>query len=149
MPHVAGNQCSVQRHSWLRYEDHQRRGCRYLLSGTFSKLHLYSPFADPAWIAPCSPWVWKNISFAINLANQVRMVVFAYVIDHKHKIYEFTCKAYFLSQIWLRFWQGLGARILWIGLGGSIFFGALEKTKDFMEERSLSKAVTTSGGYVW
>ncbi|KAG0605691.1 hypothetical protein M758_9G080500 [Ceratodon purpureus] len=44
--------------------------------------------------------------------------------------------------------QGLGPRILWIGLGGSIFFSALEKTRDFMEERSLSKAVTTPAGYL-
>lgn len=42
--------------------------------------------------------------------------------------------------------QGLGPRILWIGLGGSIFFGALEKTKDFVEERSFAKTVTTPAG---
>ncbi|XP_024397817.1 S-adenosylmethionine carrier 1, chloroplastic/mitochondrial isoform X1 [Physcomitrium patens] len=44
--------------------------------------------------------------------------------------------------------QGLGPRILWIGVGGSIFFGALEKTKESMEERSLSKIITAPAGYV-
>ncbi|KAL2894437.1 S-adenosylmethionine carrier 1 chloroplastic/mitochondrial [Bienertia sinuspersici] len=32
--------------------------------------------------------------------------------------------------------QGMGPRVLWIGIGGSIFFGVLEKTKQDMEEHS-------------
>lgn len=31
--------------------------------------------------------------------------------------------------------KGLGPRVLWIGIGGSIFFGVLEKTKTFLSER--------------
>lgn len=31
--------------------------------------------------------------------------------------------------------QGIVPRVLWIGIGGSIFFGVLEKTKQILEER--------------
>ena len=31
--------------------------------------------------------------------------------------------------------QGIGPRVLWIGIGGSIFFGVLESTKRFLAER--------------
>ncbi|XWS23506.1 hypothetical protein CRYUN_Cryun28dG0019900 [Craigia yunnanensis] len=31
--------------------------------------------------------------------------------------------------------KGIGPRVLWIGLGGSIFFGVLEKTKQLLAER--------------
>ncbi|XP_068648079.1 S-adenosylmethionine carrier 1, chloroplastic/mitochondrial-like [Aristolochia californica] len=31
--------------------------------------------------------------------------------------------------------KGIGPRVLWIGIGGSIFFGVLERTKQFLEER--------------
>ncbi|XVE55103.1 hypothetical protein DITRI_Ditri03aG0133900 [Diplodiscus trichospermus] len=31
--------------------------------------------------------------------------------------------------------KGIGPRVLWIGLGGSIFFGVLEKTKQLLSER--------------
>jgi len=30
----------------------------------------------------------------------------------------------------------MGPRVLWIGIGGSIFFGVLEKTKQILSERS-------------
>jgi solute carrier family 25 S-adenosylmethionine transporter 26 len=33
-------------------------------------------------------------------------------------------------------WKGMGPRVLWIGIGGSIFFGVLEKTKQILSERS-------------
>ncbi|KAM1686363.1 hypothetical protein FF1_034195 [Malus domestica] len=33
------------------------------------------------------------------------------------------------------FWKGVGPRVLWIGIGGSIFFGVLERTKQILEER--------------
>lgn len=33
-------------------------------------------------------------------------------------------------------WQGIQPRVLWIGIGGSIFFGVLEKTKSVLAERS-------------
>jgi solute carrier family 25 S-adenosylmethionine transporter 26 len=32
-------------------------------------------------------------------------------------------------------WQGIEPRVLWIGIGGSIFFGVLEKTKSMLAER--------------
>ncbi|KAL6269367.1 hypothetical protein ACE6H2_026278 [Prunus campanulata] len=32
-------------------------------------------------------------------------------------------------------WKGIGPRVLWIGIGGSIFFGVLERTKQILEER--------------
>lgn len=32
--------------------------------------------------------------------------------------------------------QGMGPRVLWIGIGGSIFFGVLEKTKQILSENS-------------
>ncbi|KAE9449875.1 hypothetical protein C3L33_18233, partial [Rhododendron williamsianum] len=31
--------------------------------------------------------------------------------------------------------KGIGPRVLWIGIGGSIFFGVLESTKRFLSER--------------
>ncbi|CAB4299347.1 unnamed protein product [Prunus armeniaca] len=31
--------------------------------------------------------------------------------------------------------KGIGPRVLWIGIGGSIFFGVLERTKRFLSER--------------
>jgi solute carrier family 25 S-adenosylmethionine transporter 26 len=31
--------------------------------------------------------------------------------------------------------QGIEPRVLWIGIGGSIFFGVLEKTKSMLTER--------------
>ncbi|KAJ0087040.1 hypothetical protein Patl1_07981 [Pistacia atlantica] len=31
--------------------------------------------------------------------------------------------------------KGMGARVVWIGIGGSIFFGVLEKTKEVLAER--------------
>ncbi|XP_043696647.1 S-adenosylmethionine carrier 1, chloroplastic/mitochondrial-like [Telopea speciosissima] len=31
--------------------------------------------------------------------------------------------------------KGIGLRVLWIGIGGSIFFGVLEKTKHFLSQR--------------
>ncbi|KAL7594686.1 S-adenosylmethionine carrier 1, chloroplastic/mitochondrial [Lactuca sativa] len=33
------------------------------------------------------------------------------------------------------FLKGMGPRVLWIGIGGSIFFGVLEKTKQLLAER--------------
>ncbi|KAL5175726.1 S-adenosylmethionine carrier 1, chloroplastic/mitochondrial [Glycine soja] len=33
------------------------------------------------------------------------------------------------------FLKGIGPRVLWIGIGGSIFFGVLESTKRFLSER--------------
>ncbi|XP_009335146.1 S-adenosylmethionine carrier 1, chloroplastic/mitochondrial-like [Pyrus x bretschneideri] len=33
------------------------------------------------------------------------------------------------------FWKGVGPRVLWIGVGGSIFFGVLERTKQMLEGR--------------
>ncbi|XP_076928350.1 S-adenosylmethionine carrier 1, chloroplastic/mitochondrial-like [Bidens hawaiensis] len=33
--------------------------------------------------------------------------------------------------------KGIGPRVLWIGIGGSIFFGVLERTKKILAERSL------------
>ncbi|PWA80838.1 S-adenosylmethionine carrier 1 [Artemisia annua] len=33
--------------------------------------------------------------------------------------------------------KGIGPRVLWIGIGGSIFFGVLEKTKKILAERQL------------
>ncbi|VAI40231.1 unnamed protein product [Triticum turgidum subsp. durum] len=35
---------------------------------------------------------------------------------------------------------GIEPRVLWIGIGGSIFFGVLEKTKSVLAERSSRKA---------
>ncbi|XP_042496752.1 S-adenosylmethionine carrier 1, chloroplastic/mitochondrial [Macadamia integrifolia] len=31
--------------------------------------------------------------------------------------------------------KGIGPRVLWIGIGGSIFFGVLERTKQYLEQR--------------
>lgn len=31
--------------------------------------------------------------------------------------------------------QGIGPRIIWIGVGGAIFFGVLEKTKQILAQR--------------
>jgi solute carrier family 25 S-adenosylmethionine transporter 26 len=33
-------------------------------------------------------------------------------------------------------WQGIEPRVLWIGIGGSIFFRVLEKTKSVLAQRS-------------
>lgn len=38
------------------------------------------------------------------------------------------------------FLRGIEPRVLWIGIGGSIFFGVLEKTKSVLAERSSRKA---------
>ncbi|KAM3318360.1 hypothetical protein ACQJBY_035853 [Aegilops geniculata] len=38
------------------------------------------------------------------------------------------------------FLKGIEPRVLWIGIGGSIFFGVLEKTKSVLAERSSRKA---------
>ncbi|TVT96980.1 hypothetical protein EJB05_57787 [Eragrostis curvula] len=37
------------------------------------------------------------------------------------------------------FLKGIEPRVLWIGIGGSIFFGVLEKTKSMLAERSNNK----------
>ncbi|CAL5079823.1 unnamed protein product [Urochloa decumbens] len=37
------------------------------------------------------------------------------------------------------FLKGIEPRVLWIGIGGSIFFGVLEKTKSVLAERSSSR----------
>ncbi|KAL6909558.1 hypothetical protein ACP4OV_001839 [Aristida adscensionis] len=37
------------------------------------------------------------------------------------------------------FLKGLEPRVLWIGIGGSIFFGVLERTKSILEERRKNK----------
>ena len=40
----------------------------------------------------------------------------------------------------LSFWlQGFEPRVLWIGIGGSIFFGVLEKTKSILAERNIRR----------
>jgi solute carrier family 25 S-adenosylmethionine transporter 26 len=31
--------------------------------------------------------------------------------------------------------QGIGPRVVWIGIGGSIFFGVLEKTKKILAQK--------------
>ncbi|CAN6932401.1 unnamed protein product [Brassica oleracea] len=36
-------------------------------------------------------------------------------------------------------WKGMGPRVLWIGIGGSIFFGVLEKTKQILSDQSSQK----------
>ncbi|KAI0492146.1 hypothetical protein KFK09_026412 [Dendrobium nobile] len=35
-------------------------------------------------------------------------------------------------------WKGIGPRVLWIGIGGSIFFGVLEKTKALLAHQNSS-----------
>jgi solute carrier family 25 S-adenosylmethionine transporter 26 len=35
--------------------------------------------------------------------------------------------------------QGVGPRVLWIGIGGSIFFGVLEKTKTLLTAKLEEK----------
>ncbi|RLN34931.1 putative S-adenosylmethionine carrier 2, chloroplastic [Panicum miliaceum] len=37
------------------------------------------------------------------------------------------------------FFKGIEPRVLWIGIGGSIFFGVLEKTKSILAQRSSSR----------
>lgn len=37
------------------------------------------------------------------------------------------------------FLKGIEPRVLWIGIGGSIFFGVLEKTKSILAERNNGK----------
>lgn len=39
--------------------------------------------------------------------------------------------------------KGIGPRVLWIGIGGSIFFGVLESTKRFLEESRLKRTENT------
>lgn len=39
------------------------------------------------------------------------------------------------------FLKGIEPRVLWIGIGGSIFFGVLEKTKAVLAERSSRKTL--------
>jgi hypothetical protein len=41
----------------------------------------------------------------------------------------------FLLWIMDRLLQGIGPRVLWIGVGGAIFFGVLEKTKQILAQR--------------
>lgn len=31
--------------------------------------------------------------------------------------------------------KGIGPRVVWIGIGGSIFFGVLEKTKEILAQK--------------
>ncbi|XP_072980746.1 S-adenosylmethionine carrier 1, chloroplastic/mitochondrial-like [Typha angustifolia] len=38
------------------------------------------------------------------------------------------------------FLKGIGPRVLWIGIGGSIFFGVLERTKLLLSQRDTSKS---------
>ncbi|MQL97569.1 hypothetical protein Taro_030260 [Colocasia esculenta] len=38
--------------------------------------------------------------------------------------------------------KGIGPRVLWIGIGGSIFFGVLERTKLLLSQRRPGKAVS-------
>jgi solute carrier family 25 S-adenosylmethionine transporter 26 len=33
--------------------------------------------------------------------------------------------------------QGIGPRVMWIGIGGSIFFAVLERTKQLLAARTL------------
>lgn len=40
--------------------------------------------------------------------------------------------------------QGIGPRVLWIGIGGSIFFGVLERTKQILEERRRDLELNSS-----
>ncbi|KAK9943742.1 hypothetical protein M0R45_009340 [Rubus argutus] len=42
------------------------------------------------------------------------------------------------------FWKGIGPRVLWIGVGGSIFFGILERTKQILEQRQLRDQESTA-----
>lgn len=44
-----------------------------------------------------------------------------------------TCNRFYLS--FLCFLQGIGPRVLWIGIGGSIFFGVLERTKQILAQK--------------
>lgn len=41
------------------------------------------------------------------------------------------------------FMQGVGPRVLWIGIGGSIFFGVLESTKRFLAESRVKRIENT------
>ncbi|XP_034226626.1 S-adenosylmethionine carrier 1, chloroplastic/mitochondrial-like isoform X3 [Prunus dulcis] len=41
-------------------------------------------------------------------------------------------------------WKGIGPRVLWIGIGGSIFFGVLERTKQILEERRRDLELNSS-----
>jgi MFS superfamily sulfate permease-like transporter len=40
--------------------------------------------------------------------------------------------------------QGIGPRVLWIGIGGSIFFGVLESTKRVLAERRPKLALRSN-----
>ncbi|XP_020270677.1 putative mitochondrial carrier protein PET8 [Asparagus officinalis] len=37
--------------------------------------------------------------------------------------------------------KGIGPRVLWIGIGGSIFFGVLEKTKQLLSDHHCAKSL--------
>lgn len=39
------------------------------------------------------------------------------------------------SSVNIYVFQGIGPRVLWIGIGGSIFFGVLERTKLLLAQR--------------
>nr|POE85791.1 s-adenosylmethionine carrier 1, chloroplastic/mitochondrial [Quercus suber] len=41
--------------------------------------------------------------------------------------------------------KGIGPRVLWIGIGGSIFFGVLESTKRFLAQRRPTTFPQNSG----
>ncbi|EFJ30292.1 hypothetical protein SELMODRAFT_146160 [Selaginella moellendorffii] len=40
--------------------------------------------------------------------------------------------------------KGIGPRVMWIGIGGSIFFGVLEKTKQVLEQSHQKKVIKTT-----
>jgi hypothetical protein len=58
------------------------------------------------------------------------------------KLYILLHFKYYLVHVWKLhnvipfWWQGIEPRVLWIGIGGSIFFGVLEKTKSILTERN-------------
>ena len=41
--------------------------------------------------------------------------------------------------------QGMGPRVLWIGIGGSIFFGVLERAKQLLAQRRPEDYDSNSG----
>lgn len=45
--------------------------------------------------------------------------------------------------------QGMGPRVLWIGIGGSIFFGVLEKTKEVLAQRHFNSQDSSSFKLDW
>ncbi|OAY69309.1 S-adenosylmethionine carrier 1, chloroplastic/mitochondrial [Ananas comosus] len=42
------------------------------------------------------------------------------------------------------FFKGVGPRVLWIGIGGSIFFGVLERTKLLLSQRRYKRSISES-----